>query len=238
MGIVVQRKSRIRAKCLVIGVLAIFPCSVTATESPAQLCETAADLATARMSIPGNIMRAIALTETGRRVEGSFRPWPWVLNVGGDAVWFQSQSETVRHANDLIASGITNFDIGCFQLNYRWHAANFDSLDSMIDPGNNALYAAHFLTQKFSDLGSWAEAVGAYHSTTEAFANAYLERFHDIYSNIASSSAPTGPEQAPQQAASIVPTNHFPLLVPGRSGNGGSLVPAQGSARPLFGDIE
>jgi hypothetical protein len=233
-----QRKSLKRVNKRIVGFLVIFPCMAAATESPAQLCEDAADMATAHLNIPGHILRAIALTETGRNVDGRLRPWPWVLNVGGDAVWFQTQAAAVDHANNLIASGVTNFDIGCFQLNFRWHAANFDSLNSMIDPDNNALYAARFLTQKFASLGSWGDAVGAYHSATTAHASAYLARFQEIYSNIATFSAPASVERVAQDTPRNVSANRFPLLVPGHRGNGGSLVPALNEARPLFGDRE
>jgi hypothetical protein len=226
------------ALCLTASFFATFPRLTNATESPAQLCEHAANMAAAQMDIPGNILRAIALTETGRNIDGRLQPWPWVLNVGGEAVWFRSQAETLEHANGLIATGVTNFDIGCFQLNYRWHAANFDTLNSMVTPETNALYAARFLTQKYADLGSWGDAVGAYHSATIVHANAYLARFEEIYRSIGQPGNQPTVDSETQLTAQYVSTNRYPLLVPGKYGNGGSLVPSVSNARPLFGETE
>jgi hypothetical protein len=225
------------AICLITGFATMCSSPVGATESPSALCENAADIATVRSNIPVNIMQAIALTETGRTIDGRLRPWPWVLNIGGDAVWFQSQADTLDHANELIASGITNFDIGCFQLNYRWHAANFDSLNSMLNPEINALYAAHYLTQKYSIAGSWGDAVGAYHSATVTYAHAYLARFLEIYNGLGDlQDQPNVTVMVPEETQHS-PANRFPLLLPGKYGNGGSLVPTGGDVRPLFGEF-
>jgi soluble lytic murein transglycosylase-like protein len=67
--------------------------------------------------------------------------------------------------------------VGCFQLNYRWHGAAFDTLDQMLSPDDNADYAAQFLRQLYRESGSWRAAAGLYHSRTPHLKARYLARF-------------------------------------------------------------
>jgi hypothetical protein len=222
---------------VITGLNVVALSTADATDDPALVCERAIDTAEAERNIPDNILHAIALTETGQSVDGRLRPWPWVLNVGGNAVWFRTKAETLDHANELVAAGIANFDIGCFQINYRWHSMNFDSLNSMLDPETNALYAADFLIRKYAALGSWKEAVGAYHSATSTYADAYLARFQENYESISSFTVQTSFE-VKEEVLDNGSTNTFPLLKLGNLGVGGSLVPSIDRTRPMFGELE
>lgn len=200
----------------------------------AGICEAAASLAAEHVDVPERILQALTLTETGRTSGGQFRPWPWAINHSGEGHWFQTQQELMDYARGLIASGETNFDVGCFQLNYRWHAMHFASLDDMTNPLINARYAAGYLLSKYRDSNDWAGAVGAYHSATQHNADRYLNRFVQIYAALGEASeAPRTDE--PQQT--VVPrTNPFPLLIAGQPVQGPSLVPqTQARARLLGG---
>jgi soluble lytic murein transglycosylase-like protein len=64
------------------------------------------------------------------------------------------------------ARGARSYDVGCFQINYRWHGQHFASLDQMFDPDANAAYAARFLSELYAEFGDWSRAAGAYHSRT------------------------------------------------------------------------
>ncbi|MEY8882549.1 hypothetical protein [Donghicola sp. XS_ASV15] len=50
-------------------------------------------------------------------------------------------------AVDTMAGGTTSIDVGCMQVNYRWHGEGFSSLEDMFDPAANTAYAAEFLTR-------------------------------------------------------------------------------------------
>lgn len=54
---------------------------------------------------------------------------------------------------EQIGQGAGNLDIGCFQLNYRWHGAAFASLADMFDPDRNATYAADYLASHYQRTG-------------------------------------------------------------------------------------
>lgn len=147
----------------------------------AQVCEYAAATAAAEFGIPPTIMGALTLTETGRRMQGHVRPWAWSVNAEGAGSWFDEPASALAFAEDRIAMGRPNVDIGCFQINYRWHGENFPSVAAMFDPLTNARYAASFVRRLYDETGDWRAAAGAFHSRTAANANKYLARFDELY---------------------------------------------------------
>jgi Transglycosylase SLT domain len=216
--------------------ITLIAARASASDDASTLCEWAATTAAETSGVPTDILRALTLTETGRSVQGVLRPWPWAINQGGDGQWFASRDQMLAHAQNLIASGVTNFDIGCFQLNYRWHAQGFASLDDMADPAQNARYAAAYLLAKYQTTGDWGAAAAAYHSATPEHATRYLARFSDVFASLGHSDVVAG---APTPAiAEPDRPNTFPLLVAGRGSSGGSLVPLVAGMRPLFGGSE
>lgn len=231
------RKS-IASLALAVGVSFFAVKPALANTRIAALCERAADDAASRTGIPAQIMQVLSLTETGQNIDGSLRPWPWALNHAGTGHWFASQTEMVTFAQDLLAAGDTNFDLGCFQLNYRWHQQSFASLQDMADPVQNANYAAGFLREKHQATGSWETAIGAYHSQTEELASKYLARFVSILAGLGTK--PQSHEPARDRAHAPVQrqTNSFPLLISGQSSRGPSLFPEVTTRRRLIGGNE
>jgi hypothetical protein len=125
-------------------------------------------------------MIAITQTETGRSQNGVMRPWPWTVNMEGEGHWFPDRAAALTFAQAQFDRGARSFDIGCFQINFRWHGENFVSLDQMFDPTANATYAAHFLLDLQKESGDWSMAAGAFHSRTEEHAETYRSRFDDF----------------------------------------------------------
>lgn len=192
------------------------------------LCIRAAEEAARKTGVPLQVLLALTLTETGRRRDGVLQPWPWALNQGGKGHWFPTKDEALAFLSDAVDRGVGNIDVGCFQLNYRWHGAAFDSLDQMMDPHVNALYAARLVARHAADRGDWLAAAGAYHSATPDKAETYLARFGPIY-------AALGSVSAPEEAADQPRVNRFPLLMAGQSASAGSLVPSIATGPALFG---
>ena len=125
-------------------------------------------------------IRDRTLTETGRRMDGVVRPWAWSANAEGEGTWFDDPQSAIAFAQDRVAQGRTNLDIGCFQLNFRWHGENFASVAQMFDPLENARYAARFVSQLYAETGDWRAAAGAFHSRTRVHADRYLARFDEL----------------------------------------------------------
>lgn len=202
---------------------------------PSQLCDNAARRAARSVGVPLDLMLAIARVESGRDRGQGLAPWPWTINVGGDGAFFDAPGPALDHAERTLQSGMENVDIGCFQVNFRWHGDAFASLETMIDPDLNAEYAARLLLEVYATTGSWTEAVGAYHSRTADLAAGYVGRVDALL----------GGGLTPSQTAAALPgaakdptlairINRYPLLRPGEPGQGGSLVPATPSAGALF----
>jgi len=150
----------------------------------AAICEEASVYAAARVGVPVQILRALTRTETGRRLEGQFLPWPWTVNMEGEGKWFASPAEALNYALSNHDTGARSFDIGCFQVNFKWHGEAFASIEDMFDPYQNALYAARFIAGLYTELGSWPAAAGAYHSRTPDNADKYSARFSDILARL------------------------------------------------------
>lgn len=193
-----------------------------------RLCDEAAARAAQRHGVPAEVLQAIMLTETGRDRAGEFRPWPWAVNQGGEGLWFPGPDEALAHIETQVAAGVTNLDVGCFQLNVRWHGARFSSAADMLDPDQNAAYAAAFLARLRTETGDWPAAAARYHSRTEEHAARYRAKFEAILADL---------PRVPFDVAADNPgrPNLFPFLQPGARGTAGSLVPRRTAQRPLIG---
>ncbi|WP_128514869.1 transglycosylase SLT domain-containing protein [Tabrizicola thermarum] len=191
---------------------------------PAALCREAAAHAAAKTGVPYDVLIAIATVETGRNNQ----PWPWTVNFAGEGHWYDSAADAALSVQQALSTGATNIDIGCFQLNYRWHARAFTSVEDMLDPARNAIYAAEFLSRHYANTGDWALAAAAYHSGTPEYARAYQSKFEETYDRLGALPAPAEPSVEKRR-------NGFPLLVAGAAGQNGSLFSSTSGGRPLIG---
>ena len=140
------------------------------------LCEGAARQAAAETGVPADLLVAITRVETGRDREGALRPWPWAANLEGRGHWFDTRAELALFAESVVAAGRTSVDIGCFQINWRWHGAEFARPSDLADPLTGARHAARYLLRLRDEFGSWEGATGAYHSRDPARAEGYASR--------------------------------------------------------------
>ena len=211
-------------KFLALGLL-ICPQLAGAAPDPADQCDLAAAQASKDSGVPIDILLAITRVETGR---SDGRPWPWTINADGAGTWYDSKDQAVAAATSHGSDGTTTFDVGCFQLNIKWHRHGFSSLDDMFDPDRNATYAAQFLASLYQESGDWAAAVSAYHSRTPDLAAAYLNKVKAVLNDPAAAPVPVAPAIQPHE-------NLFPLLQAGDQGSAGSIVPLHSARRPLIG---
>ena len=144
------------------------------------ICDSVSAAAAQAQNMPSDALYAITLTETGRSRNGAFRPWPWTVNMEGRGFWFDTREEAYTYVMERYNAGARSFDVGCFQLNYKWHGMNFESIEAMFDPMINATYAAQLLSGLHDEFGDWTKAAGAYHSRTETYASRYRTRYARI----------------------------------------------------------
>lgn len=183
----------------------LAPCPVLAANDAA-LCHRAAAVAAAETGVPLPVLTAIMGAETGRAPDGGSapEPWPWALQAGGRAYWPADAHQARATLAALVAQGQRNIDIGCFQINLRWHGAAFASAADMLDPLANARHAAAYLRRLHTETGDWRRAAGAYHSRDPARAEAYVRRVEEVHLRLAPPPAPATVPPAP------VPTGPLP----------------------------
>jgi soluble lytic murein transglycosylase-like protein len=151
----------------------VFPCVAW---SQSWTCQAAVSFYERQFAIPAGLLGAIASVESGFH--------PYALNDGTQGFF----PEHLSDAKDRIASWLhqdrTSFDVGCMQLNFRWHGKYFSSPEEMLLPRANVRYAAGFLVSLYRSHGSWHKAVRAYHSSdprrfkrySRKITHAWLER--------------------------------------------------------------
>ena len=219
-----------------IAAASLLLCLSVATsraEGVAELCDRAALQAASETGVPADVLLAITRTETGRTRDGRMRPWPWTVNVEGTGRWFDTRAAALEHAARHRARGARSFDVGCFQINYRWHGQAFGTLDEMFDPLAGARYAARFLSELRAETGSWPAAAGAYHSRTPELAARYRARFERHLATLQEGPPPIPDARIPTRRPATPRDNRFPLLRAGPSAGLGSLVPLVAGA-PLL----
>lgn len=193
-----------------------------------EVCDRAARRAALAEGVPPDVLLAITRTETGRTRDGALQPWPWTVNMEGEGRWFDTPEAAQRYVFERFKSGARSFDVGCFQINYKWHGAAFRSIEDMFDPEISGLYAAALLMRLYSETGDWSQAAGAYHSRTPAHATRYRTRFDEIRAALTDLPMPRTSDGGARN-------NGFVLLQDrGDSGTLGSLVPLPGRGGGTF----
>ena len=126
--------------------------------------------------IPAGTLQAISLVETGVKKNNVYAPWPWTVNIAGKGYYFESKKAALAFAKKKQKAGVKSMDIGCFQINTKWHGDAFRDLDTMFDPSTNGAYAAGFLKKLKAKTSNWQSAISHYHSKTPQKGAAYLAK--------------------------------------------------------------
>jgi hypothetical protein len=111
-------------------------------------------------AVPVAVLFAVASTESGQK--GALRAY--ALNVDGRPIFSESLEEAIESFTKARQHGARFIDIGCMQIDHRFHAKNFQSLQDMFDPHSNVQYAAKLLGDLKAREGSWTSAVARYHA--------------------------------------------------------------------------
>lgn len=165
---------------------------------PGSPCEQAGRNAEQQYALPIGLLGAIGRVESGRwdPTLGRVVPSPWAIDAGGQPYLLNNKETALQQMRTLQDSGVRNIDVGCFQINLQSHPAAFSDLDQAFDPTANAEYAARFLASLHARLGTWEDAVAAYHSATPSLGLPYQQA---VFAN-------WSPPEGWQHAAAGAPT--------------------------------
>ncbi|PCJ68400.1 MAG: lytic transglycosylase [Rhodobiaceae bacterium] len=172
------------AKFLILAALLAltFTSGAHATSNDWQACRDAAARLEKQHGLPEGMVTSIALVESGRRSpDGTHQAWPWTINAEGRAYYFATRQEAVDAVRRLLAQGKRTIDVGCMQINLRFHPRAFTSVEEAFDPMSNVAYAAYFLRDLESRSDSWMQAIGRYHSFSPSLNARYTARVQAVW---------------------------------------------------------
>ncbi len=176
--------------CLAAGLLAGSAAPSRAAISTLQVvqdtCQNAAKQVEAQTGTPKSLLTAISLAESGRwddKQKASYS-WPWTVTTGGPTTYFASKEEAIEGVKALQAKGVTNIDVGCMQVNLRYHPHAFSSLEDAFDPVTNVGYGARFLTGLQKETNSWPDATARYHSADPKKGGDYRDRVLALWERV------------------------------------------------------
>lgn len=138
----------------------MFPFDAIADGRIAPQCEREIIRVSRLTGVPVGILYAVGLTESGK----GGRLQPYAMNVDGKSAFFFDRDEAISHFRSVKAKGARFVDIGCMQINYRFHGEKFARVEDIFDPRRNVEYAAKFLQDLRNREGSWVMAAARYHA--------------------------------------------------------------------------
>lgn len=140
-------------------------------------CADAAHAVERQEQAPAFILAALTQIESGRPAPGGgAKAWPWTIHAKGRGRFFATKEAAVAAVRRLHAEGITTIDVGCAQINLRYHPNAFASLEEAFDPVTNITYALRFLRKLRARFGTWENAIASYHSIDPAHQTVYRKR--------------------------------------------------------------
>jgi len=156
-------------------------------EKEANTCITAIAHQERAKGIPHGLLQAISLAESGRwfadtgKARGEIIAWPWTVTTGGKGHFLPNRVDAVAFVQSLQADGVENIDVGCMQINLKYHPDAFSSIEQAFDAHINATYAANFLKARHAVSKSWILAAGDYHSTTPELNQGYRAKVTKLW---------------------------------------------------------
>ena len=120
--------------------LAVLLCSAACPLSHAEdAIPSAYRLVASEYGVPVALFYAVALTESGQSIESKSRrrPWPWTLNIAGEAHYFKSRWQAWLALDQSLRSGQESVDIGLMQVNWRFHEERLGNSWLALQPHHN-----------------------------------------------------------------------------------------------------
>ena len=129
------------------------------------LCENTIESVEIQTEIPKGLLLGIGKAEAIRKIKNKFVIWPWTINHAGKSMFFDTKKQMRNYVFKNLKRNDFNMDVGCMQINIKWHKNNFKKISDMFEVNPNISYAASFLQQLKNKHGSWDNAIKSYHSS-------------------------------------------------------------------------
>lgn len=131
------------------------------------MCRLAVNKAEKNFGVKAGLLHTIASVESGRwnAARGERMAWPWTVHANGKGYYYKTKNEAVAAVKAMQNQGVRNIDVGCMQINLRYHGEAFSSVEEAFDPEKNAAYSAQFLKKLYRrNKQDWKKTAMQYHS--------------------------------------------------------------------------
>lgn len=142
---------------------AVIASTATLAQTPQQP-PAAYRIAASRAGVPPTALFSLALQESGMQFKGRLRPWPWTLNIGGEALRYPTQEQACRELHEALrANDSKRVDVGLGQVNVGYNGHRVTEPCQLLDPYRNLAIAATILREQHTPGEDWLVAIGRYH---------------------------------------------------------------------------
>lgn len=146
------------------AVLALLACALAGIALAQDIPPPAYQVAAQRAGIPATVLYAVALQESGARLNGRLVPWPWSLNVAGVSRRFATRAEACAELHQALRDvPPTRIDAGLGQINLGYQHHRYDQPCELLDPYRNLALAAEILREQHAPGQDWLITIGRYH---------------------------------------------------------------------------
>ena len=146
-----------------------------------KLCENTIESVELQTDIPKGLLLGIGKAEAIRKFNNKYIIWPWTINHAGKSLFFDNKEQMKNYVFKNLKRKDFNIDVGCMQINIKWHKNNFKKISDMFEVNPNISYAASFLKQLKNKHGSWDKAIKHYHSSDPKKNNPYLIKVKNFW---------------------------------------------------------
>ena len=148
------------------------------------ICENTIESVEIQTEIPKGLLLGIGKAEAIRKTKNKFVIWPWTINHAGKSMFFDTKKQMRNYVFKNLKRNDLNMDVGCMQINIKWHKNNFKKISDMFEVNPNISYAASFLQQLKNKHGSWDNAIKHYHSSDPKKNKPYLIKVKSFWKKI------------------------------------------------------
>lgn len=148
------------------------------------VCSAAAKQAGLEYGVGFDLLQTIAVVESGKwdSLQNRYVAWPWTVNIEGKGHYYANKEEAVKAIKEAQARNARSIDVGCMQINLKYHGKEFSSLEDMLDPVKNVRYSAKYLRSLYSANGrDWKKAAKRYHSGNDKAGEIYTQRLENRF---------------------------------------------------------
>lgn len=166
-------------RCAIAGIVTVLSCNVYGFDLSGTLFETHAK----EFGLEPELLYAVALAESANHTQAG-RIGPSCLAIRGGKPHYPETIEQARAILDQELSERSNVDIGCMQINWKWHGHRVNHAYDLLDTETNIGLAASILHESIhSTPGDQVLGIGRYHHWDTSSPDGY-DRAYDYGSRV------------------------------------------------------